>query len=927
MRLNSGVITPLSFLKTKACKLPIRALLGISAISLFSSVTPRIQAGYFITNTPMTGPRYGQTTTLLPNGKVLAAAGASIGADNFLDAMSSAEVYDPVTSRWTITGSLKTARFMHTATLLLNGKVLIAGGADINNNSISSSELYDPVMGAWTNTGSLTITRDNHTATLLPNGKILVVGGQSTSAANIKSAELYDPGTGKWTATGSMATNRYSHTATLLPNGKVLVVGGVNSSPYVTPLTAEIYDPANGTWTAAGSLHVGRYYHTATLLPNGQVLVTGGVTLSNFNNVLLSSAEVFNPATTTWTFTTTSMSSGRQHQAANLLPSGKVLITGGQGTGGGILTNAELFDWTTGSWTVVASNMNAPHYMHTSTVLPNGRLLIAGGGTSGFTVSAITELYDSANGSWTNTGTLHTARSLCVSSLLTNGMFLEAGGTGASGVQTSTETYDPVGGTWATNGPLNFARVYGTGTLLPNGKVLAAGGYNGHPLASAEIYDSGTGLWTNTGSLIVARAQHTATLLADGKVLVAGGLSDPILGPYYGSSEIYNFVTGQWTSGSTMNIPRAGHTATVLANGQVLVVGGRDANSQSLTNVELYDPAAGKWFQTGSLNVGRAVHTATLLPNGKVLVAGGNHSNGGPSPLSSVEIYDPVIGTWSFTGSLTNARYGHKATLLPNGKVLVAGGFSGGTNFLSSAELYDPNTGTWTLAQSMSVGRNGPMGGLLLNGKILICGGQTNGVNLASAELYDVGLGFSNTWQPQITTITSLVNLGGMVSIAGSQFRGISEGANGGTEDSASDIPVVQLSSLANEQSLFLSCSNWSSTSFASLPVTNFPPGYALATVFVNGTPGTSSIVNVSVPTVLPTKITGFKKLNNGTTQFGFTNNINALIAVQSATNFALNSTNWTALGAAVEVSPGHFQFTDSNAPSVGNRFYRLGAP
>src|ERR1041385_641288 len=174
---------------------------------------------------------------------------------------------------WAATGSLGTARTLHTATLLPNGKVLVAGG---NNYSgiLGSAELYDPASGTWAATGSLGTARVFHTATLLPSGKVLVAGG-AHSSGYLSSAELYDPGTGTWAATGSLGTAREFHTATLLPSGKVLVAGGGGTDGLPLP-SAELYDPASGTWTTTGSLATGRFLHTETLLPNGKVLVTGG---------------------------------------------------------------------------------------------------------------------------------------------------------------------------------------------------------------------------------------------------------------------------------------------------------------------------------------------------------------------------------------------------------------------------------------------------------------------------------------------------------------------------------------------------------------------------------------------------------------------------------------------------------------------------
>jgi hypothetical protein len=264
-------------------------------------------------------------------------------------------------------------------------------------------------------------------------------------------------------------------------------------------------------------------------------------------------------------------------------------------------------------------------------------------------------------------------------------------------------------------------------------------------------------------------------------------------------------------------------------------------------------------------------------------------------------------------------------TLLPNGKVLVASGFDGNSD-ISSAELYDPSTGAWTTTGSLNAGRTSHAATLLPNGKVLVTGGDDGTGSLASTELFDVGLGFTTSWQPQIATATSPLNLGDSLAITGSQFRGISEGSSGNSQDSSADYPLVQLRNMANEQTVFLLTTNWSTNSFASLPVWNFPPGYALATVFVNGIQSTSSVVNISVPVPISTTLTSPQKLTNGF-QFTFTNSVGALFGVLTTTNLALPLSNWTVLGGVMEIAPGQFQFTDPQATNGTRRFYRAYAP
>jgi hypothetical protein len=272
------------------------------------------------------------------------------------------------------------------------------------------------------------------------------------------------------------------------------------------------------------------------------------------------------------------------------------------------------------------------------------------------------------------------------------------------GITNSAELYDPVTGTWSLTGDLSTTRAWHTGTLLRNGKALVAGGGNGSSAVNtAELYDPDTGSWSGTGSLIAARYGPTATLLQDGRVMVAAGSDDGDLASTLASAELYDPASRTWNRTNSLSTNRIFHTATLLPGGKVLISGGYSWPPTSFNSSELYDPATGTWTYVGNLIGARSKHSVTLLPNGKILVAGGLDWGQGsclpscqPRALSIVELYDPLVAIWSNTANLNISRFDHSATLLPNGKVLVAGGFSDSNGTLSSAELYNPGADSVT---------------------------------------------------------------------------------------------------------------------------------------------------------------------------------------------------------------------------------------
>jgi hypothetical protein len=357
---------------------------------------------------------------------------------------------------WSPTGSMSIGRFVFTATLLQNGRVLVAGGNTPGDIVTNTAELYDPASGTFTRTGNMHQARVGFAATLLQNGKVLVEGGASNTVVALNTAEIYDPATGTWSVTGKMKQGRQQHSAVLLSDGTVLVTGGnIDRTPCIadacvnTIAESEIYNPSTGQWKVVGEMRIPRSFFTATVLPTGKAMAVGGRIHTGpdyFDYHAIAWADLYDPATRKWSATGT-MSISREDHSTSVLSNGQVLVMGGTTVdfNGITVASAEVYDSTTGSW-ITTGSMFQGRERSTATLLQNGQVLVAGG-----------DYYDGVN----------------------------------AGFLTECELYDPAVGTWSATGSMATPRFGARAVPLADGRVLEAGGdtdFSGTPTASAELY-------------------------------------------------------------------------------------------------------------------------------------------------------------------------------------------------------------------------------------------------------------------------------------------------------------------------------------------------------------------------------------------------------------------------------------------------------
>lgn len=648
-------------------------------------------------------------------------------------------------------------RSSYAMSLLASGKVLILGGFDITSTEVATAEVFDPTTDTFAFTaGPMPGPRRNPTATLLNDGRVLVTGGQDEKSNFLDTALIYDPGTDSFTPlTAHLAVPRSEHRATVLGDGTVLITGGITtpSGGEAEPVaSAELFDPVANDFVSVGAMSVPRASHVSTLLTDGRVLVAGGVSTGLHQTA---TADLYDPVKRTFT-ATGSMGFAREGAAGVRLADGRVLVTGGGGApvaagfavSTSVLSSAEIYDPASGQFTPTINDMPEPHFLHAIALLSSGKVLVAGGfaGSGPFfflEAQAATALFDPSTNAFTSATPLNIARTLIYAAVLADGRVFIPGGANFQGEQLGdAELYsaDSGGGTFGVSGGLHSERVDDAALTLPDGTILVTGGINGVGFVSntAEIYDPSTKRLTPTKTtMTIGHHGHTMTMLKSGKVLIAGGNNDV--------AELYDPASGSFTATvGKMTAVRLHSTATLLNDGTVLIAGGAPDNVKpALKSAELYDPASDTFSPVAApMQSTRVFQVAALLPDGKVLLAGGSDtSDDSGGATNTAEIYDPSAKTFTdSTNTMSAQRYAATGTVLSDGSVLIVDGDSG-TGPTASADLYNPATGKFSpTAGAPLSARVFQTAVRLLDGTVLVAGG-TGTTRLNTTEIYDPAAG------------------------------------------------------------------------------------------------------------------------------------------------------------------------------------------
>lgn len=447
----------------------------------------------------------------------------------------------------------------------------------------------------------------------------------------------------------------------------------------------------------------------------------------------------------------------------------------------------------------------------------------------------------SAAGVWNFDTSMGSARGQHAGVLLDDGSVAVLGGVNRLGFITGSERY--AGGAWSSIGASGIAGNVAEAVTLGTGQVLVRTDGS----LQARLYDPVANTWLDGGTQSVLRALPSMTLLPDGKVLVAGGGS---AGGSQASAELFDPQTRSWTVTGSMAQARRAHAAVLLGSGRVLVVSGFDIGGE-VPGAEIYDPATGTWSLVAPPLVPRHYASLTPLPDGRALLAGGFTATG---VTTHAELYDPVSNTWTATGALNFPRNGMvgspmaQATLLPTGRVLIAGGADGARNTQPVAELYDPATGSWAADSVMHIGRENGTAHLLPDGDVLVAGGFSSNPSLtfyAEVERYTPELPAGP--QPVVNALPLLQRAGAALSLTGMGFTG-----GGGAST-----PILQLQRADNSALMWWPAASHTGTTFTSPPLGTLPAALYLARIVVDGIPSNATLVRLTDPPGTPVGTAG----------------------------------------------------------------------
>lgn len=500
------------------------------------------------------------------------------------------------------------------------------------------------------------------------------------------------------------AGERIGHTATLLPNGDVLHAGGRGRSNTLRGdsfVLSQFSVLADGPVPATPMLEP-RHSHTAVLLPTGRVLVSGGKNAS----AALQSQVIFDPRTGEWLWAG-DLSTARAQHTATLLLDGQVLITGGEN--GSELSSSVLTG--EGGASQGAGPLAAARYAHTAILLQDGKVLVAGGRSVASALASV-EIFDPATKSWSSAGSMAAARYQHGMARLRNGKVLVIGGYGSNGAPlASCELFDPATGQWSATGALHEARGALAPVALPSGNVLAIGGETtgGARLSDSEEYHTLSGTWrkvesTFSSSSWLEASGRTAVLFPTGRVAVIGGTVDGTL-PKYDGAFMQHYV-GSASPTAPCPTTAQERSSIVLPDGRALLAGGADAGGAAVSAADIYDQHSQTWSAASSMTAPRKDHVLALLNDGRVMAIGGNGGTGGPQALASCEFYNSADNTWTVAAPMQTPRSKPAVQVRADGKVVVYGGntVTAGPldpGALASVEIYDPAANSWASLPSM----------------------------------------------------------------------------------------------------------------------------------------------------------------------------------------------------------------------------------